>query len=233
MTSAAKEPLGLAVLISGGGTNLQSIITHIADGLLDAKLVAVISDRRDAYGLERARRAGVATAVLGAGDFPDRQSYDTALAGLVTSYSAELVVLAGFMRVLTEPVVEAFAGRLLNIHPSLLPRYRGLHTYRRVLDAGDPVHGTSVHFVTIDLDAGPVIAQVRVPVQRDDDETSLSARVQAAEHRLYPLVIQWYAQDRLHLHEGEVWLDGRRLRRPRLYDYEGNILIEANNAEKA
>ncbi|MEE9142347.1 MAG: phosphoribosylglycinamide formyltransferase [Gammaproteobacteria bacterium] len=220
----SRDALRLVVLISGGGTNLQSIIDRTQSDKLNAVVAGVVSSRADAFGLERAERAGIPTAVLTAVDHPDRESYDQALAQCVADFDAELIALAGFMRILTAPFVDAYSGRLLNIHPSLLPRYRGMNTYRRVLENGDPVHGTSVHFVTLDLDAGPLIAQARVAVRDDDDEASLSARVQATEHILYPRVIGWCADDRLCMHDGRVSLDGEYLSGPVQFDYEDGVL---------
>ncbi len=211
--AGAQARLPLVVLISGSGSNLQAIIDG-AEADLPVDVRAVVSNRADAFGLERARRAGIATEVLSHGDFPDRESYDRALADRVDAYDPGLVILAGFMRILTPGFVRRFAGRMLNIHPSLLPRYRGLHTHRRALEAGDYVHGASVHFVTDELDGGPLIIQAEVPVLKGDDEASLAARVLAREHVIYPAAIRWFAAGRLRLEGDRVMLDGAPLKEP-------------------
>lgn len=197
----------VVVLISGAGSNLGALIA--AQPRWPYRIVAVISNEAQARGLERAWDAGIPTAVLDHRAYPDRPTYDQALAASIDGYAPGLVVLAGFMRILTPAFVAHFSGRLLNIHPSLLPRFRGLHTHRRVLEAGETEHGASVHFVTAELDGGPVILQARVPVQPDDDPPRLGARVLAAEHRIYPMAVGWFAQGRLRLGEdGRARLDG-------------------------
>jgi len=209
--------LAVVVLISGGGTNLQSIIDRAALDL-PIEIRAVISNRPSAQGLERARQAGIETRVLDHRAFPDRESYDRALIELIDSFRPGLVVLAGFMRILTNAFVRRYAGRLLNIHPSLLPKYRGLNTHQRALDAGDERHGATIHFVTEELDGGPLIAQAQVPVLRDDDAERLAARVLDREHQLYPLAIRWFAEGRLKLdEEGHVTLDDKPMSRPVVY----------------
>jgi phosphoribosylglycinamide formyltransferase 1 len=179
---------------------------------------AVISDRPEAHALERARAAGVPTQVITAQDHPDRASHDAALLRAVDSHGPRLVVLAGFMRILGPDFVRHHAGRLLNIHPSLLPKYRGLHTHRRALEAGDTRHGCSVHFVTQELDAGAVIAQAEVPVLPGDDEVALRVRVQGVEHVIYPEVIGWFAAGRLGFDGGRATLDGAPLSTPKLFN---------------
>lgn len=209
MTAAKPSgPLPVAVLISGRGSNLQSII-DAAHGDLPVEIRAVISNRPDAYGLERARRAGIPTRVLDHKAFADRAAFDAALRELIDSYRPGLVVLAGFMRILSPAFVEHYRGRLMNIHPSLLPEFRGLNTHERALAAGVTEHGASVQFVTTELDAGPVIIQARVPVLPDDTPDSLAARVLEQEHRIYPQAIRWFAEGRLRLQDNEVLLDGR------------------------
>jgi len=203
------RPIGLVVLISGNGSNLQAIIDAIAAGEIPAQIRAVISNNPDAYGLERARRAGIPVEVVDHRDFPDRESYDRALQAVIDRYRPDLVVLAGFMRILTPAFVEHYAGRMLNIHPSLLPRYQGLDTHRRVLEAGDSVHGVSVHFVTPELDSGPIVLQAEVPVDPGDTEADLARKVHAEEHVIYPRVIRWFAEGRLKLDGDRVLLDGR------------------------
>jgi phosphoribosylglycinamide formyltransferase 1 len=190
------KKLPIVVLISGSGSNLQSIIdAAVSDMPVDIR--AVISNRPDAYGLTRASEAGIATAVLENGNFADRESYDAALQELIDSYSPELVVLAGFMRILSDGFVRHYEGRMMNIHPSLLPKYRGLHTHARALEAGDKVAGCTVHFVTAELDAGPIITQARVPVVDGDTPETLAARVLKEEHRIYPEAIRQFAEQRL------------------------------------
>ncbi len=202
--------LPVVVLISGGGSNLQSII-DAADSGLPIEIRAVISNRADAYGLERARRAGIPTEVLNHREYADRAAYDTALAERIDRYAPKLVILAGFMRILSDAFVRRYQGRMLNIHPSLLPKFRGLDTHRRCLEAGEKEHGATVHFVTPDLDAGPVVIQARVPVNADDTPGSLAARVLEQEHRIYPQAIRWFAEGRLSLQGGRACLDDEPL----------------------
>jgi phosphoribosylglycinamide formyltransferase-1 len=208
-----EQPLPLVVLISGGGTNLQAII-DAASADLPVDIRAVISNEADAFGLERARRAGIETRVLDHRAFADREAYDAALAALIEEYKPGLVVLAGFMRILTAGFVRHFHGRMLNIHPSLLPRYRGLDTHARVLAAGDREHGATVHFVTEELDGGPLIVQARVPVRANDDAQTLAHRVLEKEHLIYPAAIRWFAEGRLRLDDHRVTLDGKPLAAP-------------------
>lgn len=205
----------LVVLASSVGTNLQAILNAIAAGEINANVRAVISDKPQAFALERARSAGIAAEVLDPRAHATREAYDTALAALidqhVDQHTPGLVVLAGFLRILTPAFVQHYAGRLLNIHPSLLPKYRGLHTHRRVLEAGDVEHGASVHFVTEELDGGPLVLQESLPVVPGDTEASLAARVQQLEHRIYPRAIGWFASGRLRLQDQSVMLDGKPL----------------------
>jgi phosphoribosylglycinamide formyltransferase-1 len=216
--SEAPARLPIVVLISGRGSNLRAIAAQVERGDLPVEIRAVVSDRPAASGLAWAAERGVPTAVLQPKDFPDRVAYGRALADLVASFGPRLVVLAGFMRILDASFVDRFAGRLLNIHPSLLPRHRGLHTHRRALDAGEREHGASVHFVTRELDGGPVVLQAWVAVEPDDDEERLAARVLAQEHRIYPQCIEWFARGRLEQRDGAAWLDGRRLDAPVIID---------------
>jgi phosphoribosylglycinamide formyltransferase-1 len=205
----------VAVLISGSGSNLQALIDATQAGELPVELRVVVSNRRDAYGLTRAERAGIQTRVLSHRDYPTRADYDAALAELLRSFAPGLIVLAGFMRILTPDFVAGFHGRMFNIHPSLLPKYRGLHTHQRALDAGETEHGATVHFVTEELDGGPAVLQARVPVLPDDDAEQLAARVLAQEHRIYPLAVRWFAEGRLRLDDaGRAELDGRTLTAP-------------------
>ena len=201
----------IVVLISGSGSNLQALLDHFADQPDKARISAVISNRADAYGLERAARAGVPGHVLSHRDYPDRASFDRAMAGLVDRYRPDLVVLAGFMRILTPEFTDHYAGRLFNIHPSLLPKYKGLDTHQRALEAGDSEHGCSVHFVTSELDGGPVILQARTAIEAGDTADSLAQKVHALEHRIYPLAAQWFVDGRLQLGPQGAVLDGSLL----------------------
>lgn len=216
-------PMPVVVMISGSGTNLQAILDAADAGTIPVRVDAVLSDVPGAFGLERARQAGVAAECLPAADFSDRESFDRALGRRLEQLAPGLVVLAGFMRILSAPLVRAWAGRMLNIHPSLLPAYRGLHTHRRVLEAGERQHGTSVHFVTEELDGGPLIAQARLDIGPEDTETSLNQRIQTLEHRLYPEVIGWFGAGRLRLVADGVELDGTPLDAPVVRD-EAEIL---------
>lgn len=207
---SSTEPLVLVVLISGRGSNLQAILDAIAAGDLPARVAAVISDRPDAPGLERARQAGVPAEVVSGAPYATRADYDRALMERIDRYRPGLVVLAGFMRILGSEFVRHYRDRLINIHPSLLPAFRGLDTHARALAAGVREHGASVHFVTEDLDAGPVICQARVPVLPGDTPDRLAARVLEQEHRIYPQAIRWFAEGRLSVCDGRVLLDGAR-----------------------
>lgn len=206
-TSAS--PLQLVVLISGGGTNLQALIDAAAQPGARFRIRAVISNIPAVRGLERAQQAGIATHVLSHREFADRTAFDLALRELIDGLEADLIALAGFMRILTPAFVAHYEGRMLNIHPSLLPKFRGLHTHARALEAGESEHGASVHFVTADLDAGPIIIQARVPILANDTAEILAARVLEQEHRIYPQAVDWFAQGRLYLEKGQALLDGK------------------------
>ncbi|MWV17863.1 phosphoribosylglycinamide formyltransferase [Pseudomonas sp. L-22-4S-12] len=201
----------VVVLISGSGSNLQALIDSIAEDGNPARICAVISNRADAYGLERAKQAGIDTRVLDHKQFDGREAFDAALVECIDGFAPQLVILAGFMRILTPAFVSHYSGRLLNIHPSLLPKYKGLHTHQRALEAGDHEHGCSVHFVTEELDGGPLVVQAIVPVQSDDTPDSLAQRVHAEEHRIYPLAMRWFAEGRLRLGGTGAELDGQAL----------------------
>ena len=181
----------IVILISGRGSNMQTIVQKCKEEKWNARISAVISNRADAAGLRFAGGQGIPTAVVSHKGYPDRESYDAALMAAIDGYQPDVVVLAGFMRILTAGFVEHYMGRLLNIHPSLLPNFRGLHTHQQAIDAGVRVHGATVHFVTPELDGGPIIAQAVVPVLPDDDEDSLADRVLEQEHRIYPRVVKW------------------------------------------
>jgi phosphoribosylglycinamide formyltransferase-1 len=206
--------LPIAILISGRGSNMRVIAERAAAGSLPVDVRVVVSDQPAAEGLQTAAALNIATRVLVPREFADRPSYDRALVQLLEQYQPQLIVLAGFMRILTPHFIGAFANRILNVHPSLLPQYRGLHTHRRALEAGEKLHGVSVHFVTEELDGGPVVLQAEVPVLAEDSEKTLSARVQQAEHRIYPQAIDWFARGRLLLSDGRAWLDGKPLDAP-------------------
>ncbi|MEY2633737.1 MAG: hypothetical protein RIR00_2391 [Pseudomonadota bacterium] len=196
----------LVILISGRGSNMEALLRAQAAGALPAaRIAAVISNRPDAGGLKTAAAAGIATAVVDHKAYPDRESFDTALAACIDGFCPDLVVLAGFMRILTPGFVRHYTGRMFNIHPSLLPSFPGLHTHRQALEAGVRLHGCTVHFVTAELDHGPVVIQAAVPVLDSDDEDSLAARVLAQEHRIYPQAVAWFVG-------GQLQLDGGRVR---------------------
>lgn len=211
---SATGKIRLVVLISGRGSNLQAILDQAASGELPVKVAAVISNRPGVQGLERARQAGVPALELDHKNFTDRPEFESALIELINRYQPDLVILAGFMRVLTAGFTEHYRGRLFNIHPSLLPKFRGLHTHERALAAGESEHGASIHFVTDELDGGPIIVQARVPVVPGDDPDTLAARVLEQEHRLYPQAIRWFAEGRLRLDGEQVLFDGRPLLEP-------------------
>ena len=204
------EPLvaRIAVLISGNGSNLQALIDAQNRGELAADIALVISNKADAFGLTRARDAGIETAVVAHADYPNREAYDQALRHQLLASSIDLIVLAGFMRILTPAFTAEFAGRMLNIHPSLLPKYPGLHTHKRALEAGDSHQGATVHFVTADLDMGPPVLQGRIRIRPDDTEDFLAKRVlERIEHKIYPLAVKWLAEGRLSEKDGRAYLD--------------------------
>ena len=197
----------MVVLISGRGNNLQAILDQSQTGQLPVKIRAVISNNAQAQGLERAHRAGIETQVLDHRYYPNRETFDRALMKIIDSYTPKLVVLAGFMRILTSEFVRHYQGHLINIHPSLLPNFPGLDTHRRVLLAGMREHGASVHFVTDKVDGGPIILQARIPVYPEDTAETLAARILREEHRIYPKAIRAFAEEKIRL-EGEqiVWI---------------------------
>jgi phosphoribosylglycinamide formyltransferase-1 len=201
----------LAILISGRGSNMQAFIEAVRRAELDAEIALVLSNKPDAAGLERAREAGIDTAVIDHREFDSREAFDGALVERIRRSGADLVILAGFMRILTSVFITAFRGRLLNIHPSLLPKYPGLNTHQRALDAGDSEAGVTVHFVTEELDGGPPILQARVPVEAGDTADSLARRVIVEEHRIYPMAARWFVQGRLSLTDEGAFLDGEKI----------------------
>lgn len=208
-----------AVLISGSGTNLQAFIDRVADGSLNLDIVLVFSNRPDAFGLTRARKAGIETACIEQGEFDSREAFDKAVAELLDRHHPELIILAGFMRILSPWFVDHYEGQVLNIHPALLPAYPGLDTHARVLAAGDEWHGSTVHFVTAELDGGPRILQGRLRVDPHETADELCSRVQAVEHRIYPEAASWIAAGRLEFRNGAAWLDGQELPEPLVQDF--------------
>jgi phosphoribosylglycinamide formyltransferase-1 len=194
----------IVILISGRGSNMQAIVRAAQTEQWPARIAAIISNRADAEGLKFAAAQGIPTAVVANKDYPDREQFDAALRVVIDGFAPDLVVLAGFMRILTAPLVEHYAGRMLNIHPSLLPSFPGMATHRQALQAGVKVHGATVHFVTPMLDHGPIVAQVVVPVLEDDTEQSLEQRVLVEEHQLYPRAVRWFVENRLSIEDGRV-----------------------------
>lgn len=201
----------IVVLLSGEGSNLQAIINACDCRKISGQICAVFSNKKDAYGLIRAAAANIAAHAISPADFADREEYDHALMTEIDNYQPDLIVLAGYMRVLSTEFVRHFSGKMLNIHPSLLPKYPGLHTHRKAMENGDTEHGTSVHFVTEQLDGGPVILQARVPIFPDDHENDIISRVQTQEHSIYPLVIQWFLSGRLKMEDNQAVLDEKPL----------------------
>jgi phosphoribosylglycinamide formyltransferase-1 len=208
---SAQEQPRLAVLISGRGSNLQAFIAACDRGDLAAQISLVISNNPTAAGLQRASEAGLATRCINHRDYPSREAFDEALVDELRANAIDLVILAGFMRILTPVFIEPYRGRLLNIHPSLLPKYPGLDTHQRALDAGDSEAGATVHFVTAELDGGPPVLQARVPILQGDTADSVAARVAEQEHIIYPLAARWLAQGRLALTDSGATLDGKLL----------------------
>lgn len=208
------SPLPIVVLISGSGTNLQAIIDAIRAHRINGEIRAVISNRPDALGLQRARDAGIHAELLDHRDYENRQAFDQALQAMIDQYDPQLVVLAGFMRILTEDFVNHYQGRMLNIHPSLLPAFPGLNTHQRVLDAGHASHGVTVHFVTNELDSGPAVIQAVIPIKHNDSADSLAQRIHQQEHIIYPMAIGWFADGRLTYRDNRAYLDGKPLDTP-------------------
>jgi phosphoribosylglycinamide formyltransferase 1 len=197
----------LVVLLSGSGSNLQALIDAINGGVIGADIAAVISNKPEALGLKRADDAGIKNAVIDNLQFSSRENFDQALCREIQIYKPDLVILAGFMRILTSKFVENFDGRILNIHPSLLPKYPGLHSHQKAIDAGDLNAGATVHFVTSKLDGGPPVLQAEVPIYQDDSAEVLARRILIKEHQIYPLVVQWFCAGRLSLVDGKAYLD--------------------------
>lgn len=216
-----KQSLKTTVLISGGGSNLQALIDARDSGRLEIDITHVISNVADAAGLDRAARAGISSSVLPHGHFSSREEFDQALAVLIAANQPDLVVLAGFMRIIGQPVLEPFQGMLINLHPSLLPLYRGTGTYLRAIEAGDRHHGASIHFVTEELDGGPVISQVVIPIKNDDSPESLAARLSPREHDLVVATVELFSRHRVECSEGSVFIDGKK--------YSAPLMLEPDN----
>ena len=208
-----------AILVSGSGTNLQAFIDAVAAGSLDLDLCVVFSNNPNAFGLERAENAGIPTACIRHGDFPDRESFDRAVITELDRWNPELLILAGFMRILSPAFVSHYEGKILNIHPALLPKYPGLNTHQRVLDAGDEWHGSTVHFVTEELDGGPRILQGRLPVDPQESADELQHRVQAIEHKIYPEAAGLVGSGRVVFRNGRAWIDGELADEPILRSF--------------
>jgi len=209
-TESSEKPR-LVILISGSGSNMVAIAEAVKNGDIDAEISCVISNRPQAAGLEKAQNLGLETDVLDHTLYPDRKDFDTGLLRMIEEYQPDLVILAGFMRILTPEFTRYFEGRMLNIHPSLLPKYQGLNTHQRAIDAGDDIHGVTVHFVTEELDGGPNAIQAIVPIYDGDDASSLQKRVQQQEHIIYPIAAKWFCEGRLNMKNGNAELDNQAL----------------------
>lgn len=201
----------IVVLISGSGSNLQAIMNAIDAGQINGRIEAVVSNKADAYGLERAQNANIPSLILKHTDFDDRESFDQAMIEKIDRYKPDLIVLAGFMRILTANFVRHYQGRMVNIHPSLLPKYKGLHTHKRAIEAKDAHHGCTVHFVTEELDGGPLAVQGKVSITMDDDEESLQQKVHTIEHIIYPLAVEWICSDKLKWTSKGILVDNQPL----------------------
>lgn len=211
------------ILISGTGSNLQALIDAIDAGRMELEISHVISNVADAKGLERAEKAGIRTSVLEHGRFADRDDFDAALALLMAAGDPDLVILAGFMRIIGDPVLEPFKGRMINLHPALLPKYRGVNTYQRAIDAGDGEHGASIHFVTAELDGGPVISQVVIPILEDDSATTLAARLGPKEHELVIATVEFFTRHKVECDGGAIKVDGKPVDKPYLLQADGRL----------
>lgn len=210
----------IVILISGSGSNLQAIIDAVAEKKIRARISAVISNRPDALGLKKAAAAGIKTIVIDHTGFAERRQFDAALSHQVAELEPDLIVLAGFMRILPAAFIDQYAGRILNIHPSLLPEFKGLHTHRRALEAGHGQHGASVHFVSNELDSGPVVIQAKLEVLDDEDEKALAGRVLELEHIIYPLAIAWFIEGQLRLIDNHAHFDNRLIKEAAIWQHE-------------
>lgn len=207
----SQPEISIVVLISGSGSNLQAIIDATQSGAIPARISAVICNKEDAYGLTRAANAGLVTKIISHKDYDSREHFDQALQEIIDQFSPDLLVLAGFMRILTPGFVKHYSGRMLNIHPSLLPKYRGLNTHQRAIEAADPEHGVTVHFVTEELDGGPNVLQAKVPISHAETAESLAGKVLTQEHQIYPRAIKWFAEGRLKMSDNQAVLDQKIL----------------------
>lgn len=201
----------IVVLVSGNGSNLQALIDACKSGAINGQIVGVFSNNEQAFALQRAKQANIFTTFMNPKNYQDRQEFDLSLIKLIDHLQPDLVVLAGYMRILSPEFVHSYAERLLNIHPSLLPKYPGLHTHRQALSNGDREHGTTVHFVTEQLDDGPIILQASIPLIASDNEEQLAEKIKVEEHRIYPLVVSWFCDNRLTIRDGKIWLDNHQL----------------------
>ena len=222
----SKPSCKIAVLISGGGSNLQSIIDHVAQGHINASIACVISNNADAYGLQRAAKANIPTHVIEHNNYASREAFEAELIKTLEVYNIKLIILAGFMRVLGPTFVNEYSNNILNIHPSLLPKYTGLHTHARALEAGDAEHGCSVHFVTAGLDEGPLIIQASVPVKPNDTADVLAARVLEKEHIIYPLAVKWFCEGKLQMQDNKVFLEDSELTQVIMLNSEHEKLLQ-------
>lgn len=211
MKTEQAEPARIVVLISGSGSNMQAIAQSCHKKEMDAEIVAVISNRPGVAGLDRAENLGIATDIVDHTEFATREEFDINLIRAIDEHSPDIVVLAGFMRILTADFVRRYKGKLINIHPSLLPKHKGLNTHKRALEAGDSEHGVTVHFVSEDLDGGPNIIQAVVPVLDDDNDQTLQVRVQAQEHVIFPIAVKWFVEGRLSMTKGDAYFDNQAL----------------------
>jgi phosphoribosylglycinamide formyltransferase-1 len=210
----------LVVLISGSGSNLQAVIDAIENNELDAEIKAVISNQANAFGLERARNANIKTHVIDHKQFSGRESFDQAMMKIIDPLNPDLVILAGFMRILSNAFIDHYHNRLINIHPSLLPKYKGLNTHQQAIDNHDQIHGASVHYVSHELDSGPVVIQAEIPVLENDNAESLARRILEEEHKIYPMVIKLHTEGRLSFDNNQLNLDNRPLIKPLLWKDE-------------
>ena len=213
------DPITSAIiLISGYGTNLQTILDHTINDQLPIKIILVLSDNPKAYGIERAKKSGIPTKIINYNNFTNKADFHQSVENNIKKLDPSLIVLAGYMRILSTEFCRHFQGKILNIHPSLLPKFKGLNTYQRVLESGDEYHGSTVHFVTAELDSGPLILQYRTSIKPDDDPERLKKRVQHGEHQIYPMAIRWFAEGSLKMVDGETLLMGKRMTRPKVLE---------------
>tara|TARA_B100001750_G_scaffold102399_1_gene80893 strand:- start:162 stop:860 length:699 start_codon:yes stop_codon:yes gene_type:complete len=206
------------ILISGYGTNLQAILDEITNNHLPIKIISVLSDNPEAYGIKRAKNAGIPTKIINYHSFKNKAGFHLTMEKNVKKINPDLVILAGYMRILSEDFCRQFIGKILNIHPSLLPKFRGFNTYQRVLDSGDEFHGSTVHFVTAELDSGPLVLQYRTKIRTNDDPKKLRKRVQHGEYQIYPMAIRWFAEGSLKMIKGKTVLNGKRISKPKILE---------------